>query len=49
MITVYDYSRAVVIGGRCKAKQVERDENGPLSIQTAEIQTLGLFTSSVTF
>lgn len=28
MITVYDYSRAVVIGGRCKAEQVERDENG---------------------
>jgi len=28
MITIYDYSRAVVIGGRCKAAQVERDENG---------------------
>ena len=28
MITVYDYSRAVVIGGRCRAKQVERDETG---------------------
>ena len=28
MITIYDYSRAVVIGGRCKAQQVERDENG---------------------
>ena len=28
MITVYDSSRAVVIGGRCKASQVERDETG---------------------
>jgi hypothetical protein len=28
MITVYDSSRAVVIGGRCKAEQVERDETG---------------------
>jgi len=28
MITIYDFTRAVVIGGRCKTKQVERDENG---------------------
>lgn len=28
MITTYDYSRAMVVGGRCKTSQVERDENG---------------------
>ncbi|MEE2789101.1 MAG: hypothetical protein VX589_17330 [Myxococcota bacterium] len=28
MITVYDYSRAMVVGGRCKTEGVERDENG---------------------
>jgi len=28
MITIYDYSRGVVIGGRCRTDQVERDENG---------------------
>ncbi len=28
MITTYDYSRAMVIGGRCKTDDVERDENG---------------------
>ncbi len=28
MITAYDYSRAMVVGGRCKTDSVERDENG---------------------
>ena len=28
MITTYDYSRAMVVGGRCKTDRVERDENG---------------------
>jgi hypothetical protein len=28
MITVYDSSKAVVIGGRCKTRKVERDTNG---------------------
>ncbi len=28
MITVYDYSHAVVIGGRCRAQKVERDDTG---------------------
>jgi len=28
MLTAYDYSRAMVIGGRCRAEYVKRDENG---------------------
>ena len=28
IITIYDFTRAVVIGGRCRTDQVERDENG---------------------
>jgi hypothetical protein len=28
MLTAYDSSRAVVVGGRCRTQQVERDENG---------------------
>ena len=28
MLTAYDYSRAMVIGGRCRAQYVKRDENG---------------------
>lgn len=43
MITVYDSSRAVVIGGRCKAEQVERDVNGRIVDQNCRDTNAGTF------
>lgn len=43
MITVYDSSRAVVIGGRCKAAQVERDETGRIVDEQCRDTNAGSF------
>ena len=43
MITAYDYSRAMVIGGRCRAQYVERDDNGRIVNQDCRDTNPGTF------
>ena len=43
MITAYDYSRAMVIGGRCKTDEVERDENGRIIREECRDTNAGSF------
>jgi hypothetical protein len=43
MLTVYDSSNAVVIGGRCKTRQVERDENGRIKDLNCRDTNAGTF------
>jgi hypothetical protein len=43
MITAYDYSRAMVIGGRCKTDDVERDKNGRIINEECRDTNAGTF------
>jgi len=43
MITTYDYSRAMVVGGRCKTDEVERDENGRILQEECRDTNAGTF------
>ena len=43
LITVYDYSRAVVLGGKCRAKHVVRDETGRIVDEDCRDTNAGSF------